>query len=112
MPSSGPYGPPAERRGPCSGGQMPERTYTEAQVREILRRAGERGTDAGGLGREDLIAAAGDGGMAPGAVDVAIGGLEEGTELTEELVKLQRERRQGLPSSFSTWAIVNTGLFG
>ena len=97
---------------PCYVGQMPERTYTEAQVREILRRAVERGTDTGGLGREDLVAAAGDVGIAPEAVDAAIVELETEGELNEELAKLQRERRNGLASAFSTWAIVNAGLFG
>lgn len=91
---------------------MPERTYTDAQVREILRRAVAQGTDTGGLGREDLIAAARDVGIAAEAVDAAIVELETESELSEELVKLQRERRHELASSFSTWAIVNTGLFG
>jgi hypothetical protein len=91
---------------------MPERTYTDAQVREILRRAVEQGTNTGGLGREDLIAAAGDVGIAPEAVDAAIVALETESELSEELAKLQRERRHDLASSFSTWAIVNAGLFG
>jgi 2TM domain len=91
---------------------MPERTYTDAQVREILRRAVERGTDTGGLGREDLISAARDAGIAPEAVDAAIVELETESELSEELAQLQRERRQSLASNFSTWAIVNLGLFG
>jgi len=91
---------------------MPERTYTDAQVREILRRAVEQGTDRGGLGREDLIAAARDVGIAPEAVDAAIAELETEHELSEEMAKLQRERRHDLASSFTTWAIVNAGLFG
>jgi hypothetical protein len=97
---------------PCYVGQMAERTYTDDQVREILRRAVEQGTGTGGLGRDDLVAAAGDVGIAPEAVDAAIAARETETELKEERAKLQRERRQGLASAFSTWAIVNTGLFG
>jgi len=34
------------------------------------------------------------------------------TELSDEMAKLQRERRHDLASSFGTWAIVNAGLFG
>jgi 2TM domain len=91
---------------------MAERTYTDEQVREILRRAVERGSDTGGLAREDLLAAAGDVGIAPEAVDAAILELEAEGELKEELSTLQRERRHGLASAFATWAIVNAGLFG
>jgi 2TM domain len=92
---------------------MAERTYTDEQVREIMRRAVERGTTrTGGLGREDLIAAAQDVGIAPEAVDAAIAEVESEGELGEELAQLKRERQRGLASSISTWAIVNTGLFG
>jgi hypothetical protein len=91
---------------------MPERTYTDAQVREILRRAVERGTDAGGLGHDDLMAAAREVGIAPEAVEAAITELEAEGELKQELAKLERERRRDLASNFATWAIVNAGLFG
>jgi hypothetical protein len=91
---------------------MAERTYTDAQVREILRRAVEQGTDNGRLGRDDLIAAARDVGIAAEAVEAAITEVETEHELTEEMAKLQRERRHELASSFGTWAIVNAGLFG
>jgi len=91
---------------------MPERIYTDAQVREILRRAVERGTDAGGLGHDDLMAAAGEVGIAPEAVETAITELEAEGELQEELAKLRSERRHDLASHFATWAIVNAGLFG
>jgi hypothetical protein len=91
---------------------MAERTYTDEQVREILRRAVQRGSDTGGLAREDLLAAAGDVGIAPEAVDAAILELESEGELKEELSTLQRERRHGLASAFATWGIVNAGLFG
>ena len=91
---------------------MPERTYTDAQVREILRRAVERGSDAGGLGHDDLMAAAREVGIAAEAVENAITELEAEGELTEELAKLKSERRHDLASNFATWAIVNTGLFG
>jgi hypothetical protein len=91
---------------------MPERTYTDAQVREILRRAVERGTDAGGLGHDDLMAAAREVGIGPEAVETAITELEAEGELQEELAKLRGERRHDLASNFVTWAIVNAGLFG
>jgi hypothetical protein len=91
---------------------MPERTYTDAQVREILRRAVERGTDAGGLGHDDLMAAASEVGIEPEAVETAIAELEAENELRQELAKLRSERRHDLASNFVTWAIVNAGLFG
>ncbi len=91
---------------------MAERTYTDEQVREIMRRAVERGTHTGGLGRDDLIAAARDVGIAPEAVDAAIAEVETEGELGEELVQLRRERQRNLASNVSTWAIVNAGLFG
>ncbi len=96
----------------CYVGPMPERTYTDAQVREILRRAVERGTDAGGLGHDDLLAAAREVGIATDAVETAIAELEAEGELKEELVKLRGERRKDLAANFATWAIVNAGLFG
>jgi hypothetical protein len=92
--------------------RMPERTYTDEQVREILRRAVERSAGPGGLDREDLIAAAADVGIGAEAVHTAIGELERESELQEEVAKLKRERRRSLASNFSTWAIVSSGLFG
>jgi hypothetical protein len=59
------------------------------EVREIVRRAVAQGTDAGGLGREDLIAAARDVGIAPEAGDTASAELETEHELSEEVAKLQ-----------------------
>jgi hypothetical protein len=91
---------------------MPERTYTDAQVREILRRAVERGTDAGGLGHDDLMAAAREVGIAPETVEAAITELETEGELKQELAQLRSERRRDLASNFVTWGIVNAGLFG
>jgi hypothetical protein len=90
---------------------MPDRTYTDAEVREILRRAAERGPENGGLERTDLIAAAADAGISPSAVETAIRELDGERELNEEVEKLKRERHHEVVSSVSTWAIVNTGLF-
>jgi hypothetical protein len=90
---------------------MPDRTYTDAEVREILRRAVERGNVSGGLAREDLVAAAQDAGISASAVEIAIGELDGERDLNEEVAKLQRERRHEATSSVATWAIVNTGLF-
>jgi hypothetical protein len=90
---------------------MPDRTYTDAEVREILRRAVERGPENGGLARADLIAAAQDAGISPRAVETAIQELDSERELNEEVEKLKRERRHEVASSVGTWAIVNTGLF-
>jgi hypothetical protein len=90
---------------------MPDRTYTDAEVREILRRAVERGNVSGGLAREDLIAAAQDAGISASAVETAIRELDGERDLNEEIAKLSRERRHEATSSVATWGIVNTGLF-
>ena len=92
--------------------RMPERTYTDEQVREILRRAVERSDGAGGIDREDLIAAAADVGIDAEAVHTAIVELERESELKAEIAKLRRERRRSLASNFGSWAIVSAGLFG
>jgi len=92
--------------------RMPERTYTDEQVREILRRAVERSEGTGGIDREDLLAAAADVGIDAEAVHTAIVELERESELKEEIAKLRRERRRSLGSNFGTWAIVSSGLFG
>jgi hypothetical protein len=92
--------------------RMPERTYTDEQVREILRRAVERSAGTGGIDREDLIAAATDVGIEADAVHTAIVELERERELQEEVAKLKRERRRSLASNFGSWAIVSSGLFG
>ncbi|HKO92776.1 MAG TPA: 2TM domain-containing protein, partial [Polyangiaceae bacterium] len=91
---------------------MPERTYSDEQVREILRRAVERGAGTGGIERDDLIAAAADVGIDRDAVHAAIVELESEGEVKEELAKLRGERRRSLASNFGTWAIVSSGLFG
>lgn len=91
---------------------MPERTYTDEQVREILRRAVERSEGPGGINREDLIAAAADVGIDTEAVHTAIVELEHEGELKEELAKLGRDRRRSLASNFGSWAIISSGLLG
>lgn len=90
---------------------MPDRTYTDAEVREILRRAVERGNVSGGLAREDLVAAAQDAGISASAVETAIRELDGERDLNEEVAKLKRERRHEANSSLATWAIVNAALF-
>lgn len=92
--------------------RMAERTYTDEQVREILRRAVERSDGPGGIDREDLIAAAADVGIPADAVHTAIVELERESELKEELTKLRGERRRSLASNFGSWAIVSSGLLG
>jgi len=92
--------------------RMPERTYTDEQVREILRRAVERSDGPGGVGREDLLAAAADVGINAEAVHTAIVELEHESGLKEELAKLRRERRRSLASNFGSWAIISSGLLG
>ncbi|HVZ30954.1 MAG TPA: 2TM domain-containing protein [Polyangiaceae bacterium] len=90
---------------------MPDRTYTDAEVREILRRAVARGAASGGLGRQDLIEAARDVGIDASAVDAAMREVDGERDLNEELAKLKQERHRELASSVGTWAIVNAGLF-
>lgn len=86
---------------------MPDRTYSDDEVREILRRAVEKSAAPGaGLSRNELIAVARDAGIEPGAVDQAIGTFEWDREVTEEALALRRAGRRKLVSSALTWVIV------
>jgi hypothetical protein len=94
---------------------MPGRTYSDAEVQEILRRAVEQsagGSDgeAGGLTREELIDAARDAGIDPSAVEDAIGSLERDRDVRAEIAALRKRERRGLASNFVTWAIITAGL--
>lgn len=91
---------------------MPGRTYSEEEVREILRRAVEKSAMAGpGLTREDLLTTARDAGIDPAAVEDAITTLEWDREVSEEVLLSRRAERRKLASSFLTWAIITVGLF-
>lgn len=94
-------------------GKVADRTYSEAEVREILRRAVERDVERSEqLGRDNLVAAAGEMGIAASTVEGAIAEFETEQTLARELETLARERRQSFFSSLLTWGIVNAGLFG
>lgn len=91
---------------------MPERSFSEEEVREILRRAVDREAGrSGGLDRERLIAAAQEIGIDAAHVDAAIGEVERDRGVETELASLRVERRHQAVSSLSTFGIVNTGLF-
>jgi hypothetical protein len=90
---------------------MSERSYSEDEVREILRRAVDR--DAGQSGQLDrgrLVAAAEEIGIDPAAVDHAIREIERDKTVDQELAAVREERRHDFVSNLSTWGIVNSGL--
>lgn len=90
---------------------MPSRTYSDDEVREILRRAVEQSSVEGeGLTREELLEAAHDAGIEVSAVHDAIGAVERDRELNGELLALRNKDRKSLASSFLTWAIITAGL--
>jgi len=90
---------------------MPERSFSEEEVREILRRAVDREAGRGeGLDRERLIAAASEIGIDAAHVDAAIREVERDRTIDNELATLRLERRHELVSSASTFGIVNAGL--
>ena len=89
---------------------MPGRTYTDEEVREILRRAVDKSNVGGGLSRDELVDAARDVGIEPAAVNAAIEAVELDREVTEELTELQNAERRKLTSSFLTWGIISAGL--
>jgi hypothetical protein len=84
------------------------RVYTDAEVREILRRVVERGR-RDRLSRGQLIAAAEELGANATAVDAALMELEA---RDDETATQQLQRRHKLASRFATWGIVSAGLFG
>jgi hypothetical protein len=90
---------------------MPERSFSEEEVREILRRAVDREAGrSGGLDRERLIAAAQEIGIDAAHVDHAIHEVERDRGVETELASLRLERRHEAVSSLSTFGIVNSGL--
>src|SRR5690606_12076460 len=113
--------PRGPRRAPPSRGPWPvllrpawrmkEHSYTEDEVREILRRAVERdAAQATHLDRERLIQAAAEIGIDRVTVDHAIEEVERERDVERELLSLRRERKHELISSVGTWGIVNSGL--
>jgi hypothetical protein len=91
---------------------MSERSYSEDEVREILRRAVDRDAgQSGQLDRARLVAAAQEIGIDPAAIDHAILDIERDRAVDLELTSLRLERRHDFISSLSTWGIVNSGLF-
>jgi 2TM domain-containing protein len=90
---------------------MPERSFSEEEVREILRRAVDREAGRGeGLDRERLIAAAQEIGIDAAHVDAAISEVERDRTVETELAGMRLERRHEAVSSIGTWGIVNSGL--
>jgi 2TM domain-containing protein len=90
---------------------MPERSFSEDEVREILRRAVDRDAgQSGQLDRDRLVAAAEEIGIGAADVDHAIAEIERDRTLESELAALRLERRHEFVSSVSTFGIVNTGL--
>ncbi len=92
---------------------MDNRHYSDAQAREILRRAVEKEAEEDAkLHHRDLVAAASELGIPEELVDQAVEEYERERELNDELETMASERRRRLASSISTWAITNALLFG
>jgi len=90
---------------------MPSRTYSDDEVREILRRAVEQSSvEGGGLTREELIEAARDAGIEASAVHDAIGVVERDREVQGEILALRKKDRKTLASNVLSWAIIALGL--
>ena len=93
--------------------QVMPRTYSDDEVREILRLAIEReASDPSGLGRDDLLHAAAELGIPTEAIDRAIAQVEHDRVLDAEITALRAERRRSLVSHATTWVIVCTALLG
>ncbi len=93
--------------------QVTPRTYSDDEVREILRLAIEReASDPSGLGRDDLLHAAAELGIATEAIDRAIAQVEHDRVLDAEITALRAERRRSFLSHATTWVIVCTALLG
>lgn len=91
---------------------MSGRSYTDGEVREILRRAVDLSSRDQELTRSELISAAQDVGIDERAVLGAIEELDQERGLSEEIARMRSERRRSFGSSVATWAIVSAGLFG
>lgn len=94
--------------------------YSDVEVREILRRALERGAeDDGQLSHAELAAAAAEVGVAPERFEAAaaeVRAVREDTKLLEEgraIALTKRKRRvRDFWQHFGTYAVVNAFLFG
>lgn len=90
--------------------EMPQR-YSDDEMREILRRAIEAGADSGEFEHDDLVAAAAEVGIDPGAVDRAARELHEEQEALEGVLAKQRKKRRSFFKSVATMAVINAFLF-
>lgn len=91
---------------------MAHRTYSEAEVQEILRVAIERHSQQASLNRQDIEDIATDMGLEAPAIRRAIEQFDRTHELEAELVVLRRRRHHSLWSTSATWLIVNGGMWG
>jgi hypothetical protein len=98
--------------------------YSDEEVDEILRRAIERQKDQGaGLSHDDLVAAAGEIGIAPADVEAAVAEVRQAgsgkaavAEPVDEDTKLylldRQSRRAGFLRHLATYLVVNGALAG
>ncbi len=86
---------------------MAQRSYTRDEMEEILRRAAERTQQAeDGVRHDDLVAAAREVGIDPGAIDEALAELGEEKTVEAAAARWTRDARRAFVSHFSTYAIV------
>lgn len=98
---------------PCyARGVAGERRWSREEMEEILRRAAER-THAreDGLHHDDLVAAAREVGIDPGAIDEVADELGREREERSAIERYDRRRRMRFLGSLSVYAVVNTFLF-
>lgn len=87
--------------------------YSRDEVEEILRRAAERTHEGGadGLTHDELVAAAREAGIDTTAVESAVTELAIDRQDRLAVEHWNARRRSGLVSHFTTWLVVNGGLF-
>jgi hypothetical protein len=86
---------------------MAQRSYTRDEMEEILRRAAERTQQAeDGVRHDDLVAAAREVGIDPGAIDEALAELGEEKTVEAAAARWTRDARRAFVSHFSAYAIV------
>lgn len=107
----------ASERGKLVDADAMARSYTREEVDEILRRAAASGGDGEPmLSREELVDAAREAGIDPGAVHAAADEVETGLTLEriptgdEAVAAWEIRRRRRFTSHLLTWLVVCTGL--
>jgi hypothetical protein len=89
-----------------------ERSYSDEEVREILRRAVDRDVkDVDALTHEELVDAAREIGIPAETVERAAAEIDEVRELRHEIELRRARRKRRFLRHTATWAVVNAFLF-